>query len=444
MGIYKKSALLSLLRLRLEKDRGADWQALQTRDRDWYVLQTAKTRWALVSRWLKQFAAAPPPAAGLLSLTLSIVGFGFGFVLIAGLLEFRSLERINLLWFVLLAVVMPVLLWLAAVLVSAGRGSFPLLALLRHRAPEWMDNPSLFPLLRQTAVVLSQQVSLCFASGMLVAFLLYLLVTDLAFGWSSTLEISAASLHALAAVIAWPWQTLWPGAVPDLTLVEQTRFYRAAPATASTPADLGQWWRFLWMCLVTYVWAPRFLFFSWQHWKLRRMQRRCFEGDALIAGWWQRLQSGALSQRSERVRQLSGVQETKDSLERLPVCPHVILWGVWPEQQWNLVKETLNSKIPAFQLYKVKDKQWLAETTAGVMANPAESALVVCKGWEPPTGELADFCRSIDAGSSARYLWPVPLSDMSEERVSALTRSWRAFVPGLPESFNLYTGRPDD
>ncbi|MBT8132217.1 MAG: DUF2868 domain-containing protein, partial [Gammaproteobacteria bacterium] len=310
--------------------------------------------------------------------------------------------------------------------------------------PGWMQNQSMFPLLRQTAVVLSQQVSLLFASGMLVAFLVYLVVTDLAFGWSSTINISATSLHALTTTLSWPWRPFWPDAVPSLALIEQSRFYRAAPAAAVAPASLGQWWRFLLMCLLLYVWLPRVLSYGWQLFRLSRMQRNFFNNDALIAGWWQRLQSDSVSQEAEAVQQLDRAQAVEESVDRLPVCPHVVLWGTWSDEQWSPVKATLNKRVPDFQLYKVKDKQWLAETTDAILSAPTDSALIVCKGWEPPTGELADFCRAISQGNAARFLWPAPLRGMSEERIAAFNRSWRAFVPGLPDAFNLYLGQPDD
>ncbi len=444
MGIYRRSALLSRLRLRLEQDRSADWQALQTRDRNWFLSQDDRSRWALVEAWLAKSGEPGATGLALLPLVLNLVAFGAGFALVAGLLEFTRLERINLLWFLLFAIALPFLFWIVGLVAAAGKGSFPLLNLLQHRAPAWMKNATLRPLLRRTAVVLSQQVSLWFATGMLLAFGLYLLVTDLAFGWSSTLEINATALHALTSTLSLPWQFLWPEAVPSLELVQQSRYFRAAPAAAAVVTELGQWWRFLLLCLLVYVWLPRLVSFAWQRWQLGRLQMYSFERDALIAGWWQRLNSDAVSQQAEAVTQLGEVSEVEGSLERLPVCPHVVLWGMWSEEHWHPVKTALNAKVPDFQLYKVQDKQWLAQTTENILRDPDETALIVCKGWEPPTGELADFCRSIESGAAGRFLWPVPLPGMSDERTTALNRSWRAFVPSLPESFRLFTGHPDE
>lgn len=443
MGIYKKSALLSLLRLRLEQDRAHDWQALQERERSWYLDQSNTRRWALLPAWLIKFADTHVGPLGGVLLVLNLVGLIAGFSLVAGLLEFQTFGRINLLWFMALAVFAPLVFWLLGLIVAAGSGSFPLWSMVEHRMPQWMKNPTLTTLLRQTAVVLSQQVSLLFAIGMLLAMLLYLLVTDLAFGWSSTLDISPRSLHAMVAMLSWPWQQLWPEAIPTLLLVEQTQYFRSAPGTVTAPAALGQWWRFLLMCLLIYVLLPRVVSYAWQRLKLSRMQARLFDNDALIAGWWQRMVSEALSQDTQRVDPLDGVLETAPEVDRLPVSRHVVLWGMWSAKAWIPVKETLNAKIPDFQLYKLQDEQLMETTINGINREAADTVLIVCKGWEPPTGELADFCRRISGGPSARFIWPVPLQEMNTQRIEQLNRSWRAFVPGLPEGFNLFLGGND-
>ncbi len=443
MGIYKKSALLSLLRLRLEQDRSHDWQALQERERRWYLGQPKRGRWALVPAWLGHHATMNIGPLGGVLLVMNLVGLIAGFSLVAGLLEFQTFGRINLLWFLALAVAAPLFFWLFGLIVAAGSGSFPLLSLVEHRMPQWMNNPTLVTLLRQTAVVLSQQVSLLFAVGMLLAMLLYLLVTDLAFGWSSTLDISPRSLHNLVALLSWPWSEFWPEAVPTLSLVEQTRYFRSAPGEVPAPAALGQWWRFLLMCLLSYVCLPRVLSYAWHRTKLSRMQGRLFENDALIAGWWQRMCNESLSQEAEPVSQKDGLHGTATEVSRLPVSRHVVLWGLWPESSWKPVKEILNAKIPDFQLYKLQDEQLMEATITGINRDSGETVLIVCKGWEPPTGELADFCRRISTGRSARYIWPVPLQGMNAGRIEQLNRSWRAFVPELPDGFNLFLGGTD-
>ncbi len=238
MGLIHKSALLSLLRLRLEQERTADWQTLHIRDREWYLQQHERGQWGQLRAWFECFGERDGEPFSLLSPIISAIGLITGFLLIAGLLEFHTFERINLLLLLLFAVIIPLLVWVIGLIISAD--NTPLLSLIKRRLPPWPGGPTasstLQPLLRQTAVLLGQQFSLLFASAMVLGMLLYILLTDLAFGWSSTLDLSPDSLLAVTSIIAWPWQWLWPDATPTLTLIEQTQFFRSAPMAVNDAA----------------------------------------------------------------------------------------------------------------------------------------------------------------------------------------------------------------
>lgn len=96
------------------------------------------------------------------------------------------------------------------------------------------------------------------ATGVLAAFLALLLFTDLAFGWSSTLVDDPQRIYQLTQLISVHWQAYWPAAVPDLTLIENTRFIRIAPSTADA-GNAGDWWPFLLASLLIYNLLPRVL-----------------------------------------------------------------------------------------------------------------------------------------------------------------------------------------
>jgi hypothetical protein len=69
----------------------------------------------------------------------------------------------------------------------------------------------------------SQVMGTAFGVGALVATLAFVVFTDLAFGWSTTLDVSASAVHGWARVLAAPWASIWPAANPSLELVEATR-----------------------------------------------------------------------------------------------------------------------------------------------------------------------------------------------------------------------------
>lgn len=121
----------------------------------------------------------------------------------------------------------------------------------------------------------SQWLGLGFAVGALVAALLHVVFTDLAFGWSTTLDIDATFVHGLVEGLSKPWAALWPEASPSFDLVESTRHFRVETGAPHVhfidPIRYGGWWPFLVMALAAYALAPRVLATAWGEWRLGRV-----------------------------------------------------------------------------------------------------------------------------------------------------------------------------
>ena len=120
------------------------------------------------------------------------------------------------------------------------------------------------PIRRWLLVAASQGAAVGFYLGALAAALAHVVFTDLSFGWSTTLEVDASGVHALAHAIATPWRAFWPDASPTLSLVEGTRFYRIAPTPDAGLGVYGRWWPFVVATLACYGLLPRsaFLLFA--------------------------------------------------------------------------------------------------------------------------------------------------------------------------------------
>ncbi|CAH9018972.1 DUF2868 domain-containing protein [Candidatus Nitrosacidococcus sp. I8] len=113
------------------------------------------------------------------------------------------------------------------------------------------------------------QTSQIFAVGFnlgILASCLYLVITsDLAFGWSTTLNLSTESFYQIIQKLAFPWHVWIKEAVPSFDLVEVTKYYRLHKgilpnAIKLDPKDvalLGQWWQFLFMAVSVYGLLPR-------------------------------------------------------------------------------------------------------------------------------------------------------------------------------------------
>lgn len=287
----------------LEKDREAD--PLKTLERDrglgLQAVAAAVPVEAFGAYWLarrRQGEAGTLPSRQLEQVmllcrwALACIGALAGISLIRGLLLYSGSDPVNVSVFFLLAIFPQALLCLvsAAILAVRGRAGLriPLrpvfeLALLR---PGRFSGQSGFVralllgrgmparLLAWDCVRSLHLGGLCFAVGSLGAFLASVAVTDLAFGWQSTLRVGAEGMRVVVSLLALPWSWLPPqwGLVPSLAQIEGSRIVLKDGIAALTSADLAAWWPFLAMCLLLYALLPRLVLLSVAHLCLRRLE----------------------------------------------------------------------------------------------------------------------------------------------------------------------------
>ena len=196
-----------------------------------------------------------------------LLALGLGLVLAGASLSYAPGGRLNVLWLWLLWAGVPLLGSLVALAVMLLGRERPWLFRFGERKLHWFPSKAQ----RWSMLWLLQMFWLWLGLGLLLGFWLLLLVTDLAFGWSSTLLDAGAGPLALLQWLAWPWQYLWPEAVPDPALMEATRYVRIDPQ-AGTVNRAGDWWPFLMASLVFYNLLPRGLLAAFSYWRWRRWQ----------------------------------------------------------------------------------------------------------------------------------------------------------------------------
>ncbi len=124
---------------------------------------------------------------------------------------------------------------------------------------------------RWLLLTLTQAAAVGFNLGALAVVLYLVTATDLAFAWSTTLDVAPATVARLLRVVALPWW--WVSvAVPSEELVAASRHFRQS--LAHDPALLKQWWAFLLAALVVYGLLPRLLLLGVAATNLRRARRR--------------------------------------------------------------------------------------------------------------------------------------------------------------------------
>lgn len=291
----------------LEKDRILDSGEILDRDRKIGLAAKAEAvpSKLLAAYWLEHRRDADPgglPSRSLgwalvvLRLLFGIGGLLAGISLVRALLLYSGVEPVNVSVFLLLAVFPQAGLSLLA----AG-----LLAWRRLRRNEfhiplrfvfdlfWRRPGSLSPqagfvralcmqrgwparMLGWESLRLMHLGGVCLAFGSLSGLAVSVAVTDLAFGWQSTLQVGAQGMHTLVSTLSTPWSWLpapW-GLTPTLVQIEGSRIILKDGIQALASADLIAWWPFLCMCLLVYALLPRFFLLVAAHWMLRRVEQR--------------------------------------------------------------------------------------------------------------------------------------------------------------------------
>jgi hypothetical protein len=305
-----------------------------------------------------------------------------------------------------------------------------------------------------------QTFALAFMLGALAWFGYRLVVTDLAFTWSTTLqseqpEVLYARVQGLTNALAAPWATFWPQANPSMQLIRETHYFRLQEGMLPdhvAPAVLGGWWPFLVMSMVVYGLLPRLLTWSFCTWRYRVASRWCLLHTPGAAEVLDRLNSTMIETRSA-TSEAMGAQPTPVAAE-VPIDQGVaaavsqafaINWSAVPvddERLHQLLSDGFALKVlhllhaggrntlAADAEVIAQISQFSREGRAGAGLRPPQVVMLV-KAWEPPMLEVVDFLRelrhAIDAGVRILVvaLW-IPLGDgVREADVALYVDQWQ-------------------
>ncbi|MDO7657406.1 MAG: DUF2868 domain-containing protein, partial [OM182 bacterium] len=197
-----------------------------------------------------------------LSVALGLIALMLGLLASVAVLRGDDFGRVNLLYSLSLFTLLPSIgLVVTLLLLFLGRRSgIAALLIELPLAPKKLTSLLLTQrsgVSRQTALFsLSQSLTLSFATGNLVGFVLMLLATDVSFVWRSTL-LDAATLFPILDTLASPWG-FWQAAQPSLEMLNQTQDFRLRGALLEGNY-VGQWWQFLLSAQLCYSIVPRAL-----------------------------------------------------------------------------------------------------------------------------------------------------------------------------------------
>jgi len=109
--------------------------------------------------------------------------------------------------------------------------------------------------------LLSSVFAASFSLGALGGTLFRVVVSDMAFGWQSTLMTATSRIHDALSMISLPWSWFVPGelAHPNLEQIEGSRILLKEGISTLATKDLVSWWPFLCLGILFYAVLPRLI-----------------------------------------------------------------------------------------------------------------------------------------------------------------------------------------
>jgi hypothetical protein len=246
----------------------------------------------------------------------------------------------------------------------------------------------------------SQLAAVGFNGGILATAIALVTFTDLAFGWSTTLNVDAEVASRLVRIIAAPWRELVPSAVPDPALVTASQVFRLENTTAAVDSRaLAGWWSFSVMAILVYGLLPRLLFLAFVSWRLRRATRALLLDDARVAALLDRLAAPAVETRATAAPAAEPDHEPAVAARSRPALSGTANAIVWNEvvpatTAADLVRTRLG--LHAARTAPAGGRSLEGDRAALALAAETRSTVVVLTpAEEPPLLEFTDFLQGL-------------------------------------------------
>lgn len=297
-------------------------------------------------------------------------------------------------------------------------------------------------------MVWSQWFALVFNLVLLITAMYLVAFSDLAFGWSSTLDIPPSTLQSITDFLSSPWQTLWPQAVPSADLIENSRYFRALAGSYGNQSGvdimaLGQWWSFILATVTVYGILPRFILLVFTRIALNRALLSATFSTASTTLLLQRMNTERIKTQALDTPEMGEgnaefTVEGKDpsfvnfgnssgahagiKISNIADKPVVYHWldKVCPSANyWQMLSGEMGNKV--ISNGEVKDiseigMQGILPVSESALVSKNQTLVLLVKSWEPPTLSFIDWL----SFSSKQYdikLLPYGVTMLNDETV---------------------------
>ncbi|PIE69100.1 MAG: hypothetical protein CSA21_04175 [Deltaproteobacteria bacterium] len=258
--------------------------------------------------------------------------------------------------------------------------------------------------------LLLQGLAAGFSAGAVASTLMKVIFTDVAFGWQSTLALSAEQVWQITSWLALPWSWCLPAALPTAAQVEGSHLVLKEGISQLATADLASWWPFLCMTLLVYGLVPRLLLLLIGNILLGRrlatLQPGGNAGQRLLA----RMRTAIITtadngkpapwQRGDQ-RQIEKAHHYQPSLTQ-PTGGHATFQVLVPEELSGQVHlPELAQGLPSLPLASADLCSFSGEPDTSIeelrtaLTGPLAGLLIIQEAWQPPIGEQLFMIREL-------------------------------------------------
>ncbi len=255
--------------------------------------------------------------------------------------------------------------------------------------------------------------------GVLGATLLKVISADIAFGWQSTLQVSAHLVFSLVKAIALPWSWFVSEhiAYPSLLHIEGSQMILKEGIYHLATADLVSWWPFLCLAVLFYGLLPRIVLLSVGLASLRRsMARLQFQGIS-CGQLMQRMTTPRVSSQAPMPNHspgplVQGPAQVEESVETPIVAPddQALLYtavALIPDELYgqcplNVLQPLMQKRLGVSVLETLctgesyRDEQLLLGQLAERKgAGKIKNIVILQEAWQPPILEFLEFVMQV-------------------------------------------------
>jgi len=360
--------------------------------------------------------------------SLGIISFILGLLVGFGLLSYSGKMPVNIIYYLLIVVVVPIIsitLSTIAIFTKSNTISnfitmlFPLHwieVISRHlpfkHKPKQLNLPFSTKFSKLLFINRIQLFSLIFSIGIFLSLIIMVVSKDIAFGWTTTLQIDSKTFQSILSAIGIWWRDLVPSAIPSIELIEMSHFFRLGERLDSTivqNADkLGAWWKFLAMATLFYSIILRLLFWIFTNILIKRQLKREIlqieEAKRVIYEFQNRYISTQSNQKEDELILNGDKKETiiKSKKEKYSA---ILGWN-FNIDEINLVNDTKELQAPLILKLgggnSFEEDSRIVDTLRGKI-------LLYVKSWEPPTMDFLDTLELLVENPNIRKIEILPI-----------------------------------